>query len=76
MDAALAIILCVIVFAPLVLAACGWIQRLRRPPAAHGRLTDGDKLVIVVLVLVFWPAALVYWIHAANKADELAAQKQ
>jgi hypothetical protein len=76
METAMMLLLCVIVLAPLPLAGYGWIQRLRRPPAAHGRLTDGDKIVIVVLALVLWPVALVYWVEAANKADALAGQKQ
>ncbi|MDM7913257.1 MAG: hypothetical protein QUS09_09185, partial [Methanotrichaceae archaeon] len=63
-------------FVPLILAVYTLIQRLRRPPAAHGRLTGGDKIVILVLFFAIWPVALLYWVHAANKADELAARKQ
>jgi Na+-translocating ferredoxin:NAD+ oxidoreductase RnfD subunit len=65
----------IVCFLALFLGCAVWALR-RKPSAAHGRLTDGDKIVILVLILFFFPAGLVYWRIAADKADALAATKQ
>lgn len=82
-----------IVCALCLLTACAFGLLRRKPPAAHGRLTDGDKIVIeedpdddpgtwdlmstndqvilVALVVIFWPAGLwYYW----KRGDELRDQ--
>ncbi len=65
----------IVCFLLLFLGCAAWALR-RKPAATGGRLTDGDKIVILVLLVIFWPAGLIYWRVAADKADALAAIKQ